>query len=624
MSEHASLHEQDTATQRPRRGMAPISWMFGILPTIFILGYGAWAGRNLWFFSDDWNIVSDYPSGNLLTPFNSHLSAVPVALYQGLFHTVGLGSYTPYRVLGLCSYGLLGLVVFRLAATRLSIVGASLASALVIWNSGGSSNLLFPFLLNFSLPIALLAVCWLVLDRGRGSEEVVGGETASLSWGSVLTVSGLLSLGLATSGLGLIAVAAVGIEFACRRDTWTTHGLQRAAALAVGPALWLVWYLDSGVENPPSKAGLGGILRYSVEMLFGGARSLGGGSRVGGFLVVCVVIVGGAVGMWRKLVKLTPRFFGAAAAPLVFVGLTARSRIGVNPAIPPDELRYRWTVAAYLVLAGLMALSRRASTDSGGHSEGGSGGGFVGCGGPAELPGWSKPTLAVTALAAVMCIVNLAGLMSNSSEWVELVEGANPGAAANLRAAELAHRAGGVDSDRRLAVSLVPVTAGKYLAAVNSLGSPLKGTRLGLEYANMSETERAELNNLSAEELERLRLADQLLIDELGLSVATPAGPAKSESRLCSVHEFPSEPSDSEMSAGEGRWAVLDIATDRGRTYATSASGGAVGMAVMQDPAHATTIGILPPGETVEIKAGNRFTKTIVVPIDTELWFCAS
>jgi hypothetical protein len=47
-------------------------------------------------------------------------------------------------------------------------------------------------------------------------------------------------------------------------------------------------------------------------------------------------------------------------------------------------------------------------------------------------------------------------------------------------------------------------------------------------------------------------------------------------------------------------------------------------MAVMQDPAHATTIGILPPGETVEIKAGSRFTKTIVVPIDTELWFCAS
>ncbi len=63
-----------------------------------LLVAAAVAGRDLWFFSDDWNIYADYHDGNLLTPFNGHLSLVPAGIYRVLFHTAGMGSYLPYRM----------------------------------------------------------------------------------------------------------------------------------------------------------------------------------------------------------------------------------------------------------------------------------------------------------------------------------------------------------------------------------------------------------------------------------------------------------------------------------------------------------------------------------------------
>ena len=37
----------------------------------------AWTtGRHLWFYSDDWNILTGYHQGRLLEPFNGHLSLI--------------------------------------------------------------------------------------------------------------------------------------------------------------------------------------------------------------------------------------------------------------------------------------------------------------------------------------------------------------------------------------------------------------------------------------------------------------------------------------------------------------------------------------------------------------------
>ena len=89
-------------------------------------------GADLWFFSDDWNILADYHDGNLLEPFNGHLSLVPAGIYRVLFHTVGLGSYLPYRLTGLAALAVLGFQVIRTAHVHLgSLCGDSRAAVRV-------------------------------------------------------------------------------------------------------------------------------------------------------------------------------------------------------------------------------------------------------------------------------------------------------------------------------------------------------------------------------------------------------------------------------------------------------------------------------------------------------------
>ncbi|NLA37634.1 MAG: hypothetical protein GX868_18375, partial [Actinobacteria bacterium] len=73
---------------RPRVALTPDRRLdlIGLAVIVATVLWGLVLGRHLWFFSDEWNIMGTYPSGNLLTPFNGHLSLVPVALYQAVFH----------------------------------------------------------------------------------------------------------------------------------------------------------------------------------------------------------------------------------------------------------------------------------------------------------------------------------------------------------------------------------------------------------------------------------------------------------------------------------------------------------------------------------------------------------
>jgi hypothetical protein len=189
--------------------------------TILTLGV---IGRNLWFASDEWNIMTEYPSGNLLVPFNGHLSAVPVALYQVLFHTTGVVDHLPYRLLGLASLAFLSFMVVTYGRSRVGAWTAALALAAVLWNSSGSTNLLFPFLLNFSLPIALLVVVWWCVDRERTGADIGAGVA--------------LAFALACSGLGVVALIAVVVELAVSRAGWRRW----ATIVAPGGLLWLAWW----------------------------------------------------------------------------------------------------------------------------------------------------------------------------------------------------------------------------------------------------------------------------------------------------------------------------------------------------------------------------------------------
>jgi hypothetical protein len=438
-----------------------------------LLGVALAMGGRLWFFSDDWNVLADYHDGRLLEPFNGHLSAVPAGIYQVLFHTVGLGSYLPYRLCGLVALGVLGLQVARYASARVPPVVAVLCVVAVMWSSSGATNVLFPFLMNFSIPIAAMVAIWRHLDR-----ETLGHDLAAGAW---------LAVALATSGLGVMTLAAVVVELGIRRAPW-----QRWAAFAPAALAWLAWWLGHREANDISRD-LPAVAEYAVRMLWGGTTALAAGNRLGGLAVGAAFVALVVVALRRG--SFGARSAGALAAAMAFVGLTALTRLDVVPSIPPDELRYGWTIGAFLVLAAVSMWPPRRTDER-------------------SSPGW----LAVSGAIVVAVVLAIGGwrLVQGMDHWADQVAASAPGLRSVLYATEAAG-AERVDPSVVLPLSYVPVTAGAYLDAVADVGSPLEGATLE-EIGGRTDQREA---------------AERVFFDSVELRVASPSTSVGSPSADC-------------------------------------------------------------------------------------------
>lgn len=477
----------------------------GAASVALLIGLAAAVGQRLWFFSDDWNILTEYHGGNLLDPFNGHLSLLPAGLFQLVAQTLGVESYLPFRALGLASLLVLGFQVFRYCSDRLSwsahgTWGAALAVTAVLWNSSGVTNVMFPFLMNFSLPIAALVAIWWHLDR----DEPRNDRAASL-W---------LVVALASSGLGVVTLGAVMVELLARRAP-----LRRWTVLSPGPLLWLAWFVTNREANDWASDPLE-VTSYAARMLLGGTTSLAAGWAPAGVLlaVAFVGLVLVAALRWRSL---DARSLAALAAPLGFVLSTSLTRLDIVPSIPPDELRYSWTVAALLVVA-TVTLWRRDDW-------------------------WTGQRVlrpAVAALAVVLVVVGAVRLVSDIRDWVDTVAEARPGLEAVLLATELTGSER-VDVDRVLPLSYVPVTAGRYLEAVEALGSPVDGTPAPTRGANGI-------------------AADEFLVGDLGLVLVDgAAGCAQGAPDV-------GAPGDRVIVASPGRSVVIQLPAGSGPDIAVS------------------------------------------------------
>jgi len=420
-----------TTTSARAASLATAALVGGTLLGLLVIG------QRLWFASDEWNIMTEYPSGNLLVPFNGHLSAVPVALYQLLFHSTGVVDHLPYRVLGIAAIGLLAAAVAVYVRSRIGAWTALLVVAGVLWNSFGSTNLLFPFLLNFSLPMAMLVVIWWLLDR-EDQRSDIGAAVA-------------LALALACSGLGLVALVAVAAELAVARIPWRRW----LVILAPGTVLWFLWWITHG-ESGTTSTDVPRVAAYAARMLLGGTTAIAGGWGPGGGILLLALagLVVVSLLRWRESsFRNSARIAGAVAAPAAFVLLTAASRIDTVPAIPPDELRYGWTVGALLLLAA------------------------VACWRPTTADRSSLATLAIPAWVIGAFIVTASGvvLVGDLQRWVDEVAANTPGVRTNLYSAEVVGAAR-IDPDIVMPLSFVPVTTGRYLTAVAELGSPIEST----------------------------------------------------------------------------------------------------------------------------------------------------
>jgi hypothetical protein len=390
-----------------------------------LLAYAAWLGRDLWFFSDDWDIIAFHHNGLYLNPYNGHLWLVPIAIFHALYITAGLGSYTPYRVVGLVSYTLLGIVFFLYLRARVPSLLAALASLSVVWFSTAHYDLLFPLLMNFSFPIACTVAIWMLVDRATSSCDLIAG--------------GCLAIALATNSVGLVAVAAVGTELLFRRAP-----LRRWLPFIPPFALWLLWYAiyHTPIAGP---GGISAVIRYAlheVQATFAGFA--GGSNAVGyGLLAATALVFALSVVRWHTF---NARAAGALAAVGAFALLTSYTRAGFVPPVAATTPRYLWFNAFFLVAA-LVEVVR----------------------GP-------QPSWLVAFAGAAIVVVGAITLVGNLQSYNRQVVTYKRTVRTYLVAVEAIPDR--IDRRRKLPVSYVPVRVGEYLAAVRHVGSPIVGVRL--------------------------------------------------------------------------------------------------------------------------------------------------
>lgn len=427
----------------PSHGRSDLPWALlagGI--TVAVASAALFHGRTTWWFADDWNSFANYADGSLLTPFNGHLSVLPAAIFRVLYRTVGMGDYLPYRVLALAVMAVFAAVLWhhvRVVAAAPLATGVVVA---VVANASAASNLMFPFLVNFGLPLVALVMFWRTTDRATPSGE--RGPRADLAAG------GWLAVALASSGLGLLVLGAAVVESLLDRAP-----LRRWLALAPGPVLWALWYAMNREESTIS-TDPGRVAPYAGRMLLGGLRALGGGWTPAAVVVAVVVVVLTVLAV-RAAGPLQARLWAAWSVPLAFIALTSLTRVDTIPAIPPDELRYSWTVAVGLLLVVVAAVSVLRGAAS-----------------PRAVP--RSAVRAVGVFWALALVAGAVTLWSSMQDWALMVESSSPGIRSNLYAAE-AVGADRADGDHVLPLSFEPVTTDEYLAAVAAVGSPLAGVR---------------------------------------------------------------------------------------------------------------------------------------------------
>jgi hypothetical protein len=404
--------------EHPRRETTGLAWgaVAGALGAL--VAYAVWLGRGLPLLSDEWDIVGFHYNGHYLTPYNGHLSLVPVAIYRTLFDTVGLQSSTPYRVAGLVCYAAVVLLLFHYCRSRVGPAAAAVFALALAWFSQSQLTLLYGFLLNFTIPLAVLLVIWGVHDRAPRGRDAAGGA--------------LLLVALVTSSVGLIVAVSVLVDLAVRRAP-----ARRFVPYAIALAIWLAWYAK--YHEPIRRAPAGAVARYAWRQFFGTFRALGAGWTPGGVVLLAgfVALVWFAATRWSTW---NARATGALVGWLTFVALTALTRTSQITLNPPDAGRYVWIGAffAFVVVAE--------------------------CVRTVPIP-W-------TLLGVALVVVALSGAALTTHLRQQRADTLAYGQRLRAPLAAVEAIPDRIDPAQILPLNLIPVRARDYLAAIRAVGSP--------------------------------------------------------------------------------------------------------------------------------------------------------
>ncbi len=382
------------------------------------------AGAGLTFFYDEWEFVlfrRDPSIDSFLRPNSGHLWALPVAVYQVLFRTVGLSHYTAYRLIVVALHLVCVVLVIVYLWPRVGLVAALFAGVLVSYFGAAWQDLLWPFQMGFFGTIAAATIALLMLDRAPTPRRDVA-------------TSVLIGVAVGCSGIGVLVLSAVGIELVLR------HAWRRLWVAGVPGVLYAWWYLVWGTsqarkENlravPAWVRDAGGSV-WSWLVGFDGHHV----STLGVALTLLLVVV---VAIRRSDLDL-PRIAGLLVLTYGFWALTGLTRAQYGD---PGTSRYLYPGAVFSLL--LAAEVARSATWR-----------------PRAIAGAVAAVALMAAWGGNVDQLDIGGVgLRDNSQYVS----------AQLGAVELA----GAALDPSLQpdpVRMPQVTVGPYLAAVAQFGSP--------------------------------------------------------------------------------------------------------------------------------------------------------
>jgi len=381
------------------------------------LAFLLWEGRGNTFFYDEWSWIEFRHSGlsAILSSYNEHMELVPLAVYQLLFHTIGIAHYRYYRALAALAHVGCATAIFAYARRRIGPAALALAPPLLLFGAGWEF-ILWGVNFGFTASIALSVAALLALD---------GGDRRAGVRACALLVGGLLF-----SETALVFAAGVAVEL-----TWRDRGLRRfwvwALPLVLYLCWWLVYYRAYLSEHDP-----GAMPGFIARLAAAAAGAMFGHGISPGWGVLAAI---GALLCWRVGWRgaLRPRLAGLLVSLAAFWVLVAYGRAQLGD---PTASRYVYTGALLLLLVVLEALA-----------------------------GVRMKALAAVGLAA-LCGFSLAGNLAALGDGESFLHTGSRTEAAELTALGLVRRH--VPTGFVLDPHWAPqIFAGRYFAAVRALGS---------------------------------------------------------------------------------------------------------------------------------------------------------
>jgi hypothetical protein len=408
------------------------------------------------FLADDWTWIVTRRGNSFnafLAPYNGHLSLVPIAIYRLMFAVVGIGSFTPYRILLLVVASATGVVIFEYARQRVGEFCAVLVATLLLFLGPGWNDLTQPFQIAWLIAVASGILALSLLDHRRTATDAA----ACL----------LVLISLSSTSVGLALAVGIALNIALTRRRWRD-------AWIVGLPLFL--YAAWAVHYHPSQIRVSSITALPLNL----ARTTGAG--LAGLLGLSGVtpadVTGTALAFGVPLLALGVAvvivrtrtgwnwtgFLSLAAALLTFTAMITLVRAFQSPL----ESRYMYVICALEALMAVeLARGLRVSL---------------------------RAQLVLAGLTLVVVVSNIGVLRSGGSYFRQLGGRTD----ATLTAVQLDHDT--VSSNTPLTqlpfYPLVQVTAGQYFKVEQALGTPAY-TIAQLRHANAAAQGAADAQLLS-------------------------------------------------------------------------------------------------------------------------------